>query len=82
MHVPQAMSFGALSGNAVHALSAGAHLAGCYHNTDEGGISVHHKAGGADLVWNVGTGYFACGRAEGDEGRRVFCPEQEAEPKP
>ena len=55
-----AMSYGALSSAAVSALNRGAHLAGCYHNTGEGGISKFHKQG-ADIVWNVGTGYFACG---------------------
>ncbi|HBG29759.1 MAG TPA: FMN-binding glutamate synthase family protein, partial [Gammaproteobacteria bacterium] len=33
------MSFGALSGVAVEALNRGAHLAGCLHNTGEGGLS-------------------------------------------
>ena len=33
------MSFGSLSGNAIAALNAGAALAGCLHNTGEGGIS-------------------------------------------
>jgi len=27
-------------------------------------------------VWNLGTGYFACGRAVGDGGQRAFCAEQ------
>ena len=65
-----AMSYGALSGNAVSALNLGAKLAGCYHNTGEGGISSFHKLGG-DIVWNVGTGYFACGSSL-EDGTRVF----------
>ena len=51
-----AMSFGALSPNAVLALNEGAKRGGFYHNTGEGGVSRFHKAPGADLVWNVGTG--------------------------
>ncbi len=34
-------------------------MAGCLHNTGEGGISPHHLHG-ADLIWQVGTGYFGC----------------------
>ncbi len=67
-----AMSYGALSGNAVSALNLGAMKAGCFHNTGEGGISQFHKLGG-DIVWNVGTGYFACGYSEAD-GTRRFDP--------
>ena len=51
-----AMSYGALSSNAILALSSGARLGGFYHNTGEGGISRFHLEGGADIVWNVGTG--------------------------
>src|SRR6185436_8753525 len=54
-----AMSFGALGGHAVEALNRGAKLAGCYHNTGEGGISPYHKLG-ADLIYQIGTGYFGC----------------------
>ena len=59
-----AMSFGALGSNAIEALNRGAKLAGCYHNTGEGGISPFHKMG-ADLVYQIGTGYFGCRDAEG-----------------
>ncbi len=51
-----AMSYGALSGNAVLALSTGAAKGGFFHNTGEGGVSRFHLQGGADIVWNVGTG--------------------------
>jgi glutamate synthase domain-containing protein 2 len=54
-----AMSFGSLSGRAVEALNRGAALAGCLHNTGEGGISVHHRHGG-ELVYQIGTAYFGC----------------------
>lgn len=65
-----AMSFGALSGNAIAALNLGAQMGGFSHNTGEGGISRFHLQGG-DLVWNIGTGYFACGKNTAD-GSREF----------
>ncbi|MFT4833396.1 MAG: glutamate synthase domain-containing protein 2 [Marinoscillum sp.] len=61
-----AMSFGALSKNAVHALSSGAKKGNFYHNTGEGAISSYHIEGGADLVWQIGTGYFGCRAQNGD----------------
>ena len=54
-----AMSFGALSGVAVRAINQGCALAGCLHNSGEGGISPHHLHGG-ELVFQIGTGYFGC----------------------
>ncbi len=60
-----AMSFGALSPNAVLALSGGAALGGFYVNTGEGSLSEYHLQGGGDLVWQIGTGYFGCRTAEG-----------------
>lgn len=68
-----AMSYGALSGNAISALNLGAKRGGFYHNTGEGGISQYHLLG-ADVVWNIGTGYFACGKTAQD-GKRVFDPD-------
>jgi glutamate synthase (ferredoxin) len=59
-----AMSFGALGSHAVEALNKGAKLAHCYHNTGEGGISPHHKHG-ADILYQIGTGYFGCRDFEG-----------------
>lgn len=55
-----AMSFGALSCNAISALNGGAKSGGFYHNTGEGGISSYHLTPGGDLVWQIGTGYFGC----------------------
>ena len=44
-----AMSFGALSGNAIRALNTAARRGGFAHVTGEGGFSVHHREpGGAD----------------------------------
>ena len=60
-----AMSFGALSKNAILALSHGAKAGGFAHNTGEGGISAYHQEGGADLIWQIGTGYFGCRAADG-----------------
>jgi glutamate synthase domain-containing protein 2 len=52
-----AMSFGAISANAIMALNRGAALGGFAHDTGEGGISEYHRNGG-DLVWEIGSGYF------------------------
>ncbi len=60
-----AMSFGALSGNAILALSRGARKGGFAHDTGEGGISRYHRQGGADLIWEIGSGYFGCRTPEG-----------------
>ncbi|HEY4157879.1 MAG TPA: FMN-binding glutamate synthase family protein, partial [Polyangiaceae bacterium] len=60
-----AMSYGALSRNAISALNRGAKLGGFYHNTGEGGLSPYHLEGGGDLCWQVGTGYFGCRDDEG-----------------
>ncbi len=65
-----AMSFGALSANAISALNKGAKMGGFAHDTGEGGISVHHHNGGGDLIYEIGSGYFGC---RDDEGR--FSPE-------
>jgi glutamate synthase domain-containing protein 2 len=54
-----ALSFGSLSGAAIEALNRGAALAGCLHDTGEGGLSRHHRHGG-ELVFQIGTGYFGC----------------------
>jgi glutamate synthase domain-containing protein 2 len=49
------MSFGALSGAAVRALSKGAASAGIWLNTGEGGISPYHLEGQCDLICQIGT---------------------------
>ena len=61
-----AMSFGALSANAIRALNRGAAAGGFYHDTGEGSISPYHREGGGDIVWELGSGYFGC---RDDEGR-------------
>ena len=60
-----AMSFGALSANAIRALNKGARIGGFYHDTGEGSISRYHREHGGDLVWEIGSGYFGCRDAEG-----------------
>ena len=67
------MSYGALSAPAVLALSKGASMAGCWMNTGEGGLSPHHLAGGADIVFQIGTAKYGVRAADGslDEDRLV-----------
>src|SRR5574343_1602501 len=61
-----AMSFGALSANAIQALNAGAQQGRFAHDTGEGSISSWHRVHGGDLVWEIGSGYFGC---RDDQGR-------------
>jgi len=60
-----AMSFGALSANAIRALNRGAAKGGFAHDTGEGGISPYHREGGGDLIWELGSGYFGARTADG-----------------
>ncbi|MFT4796584.1 MAG: glutamate synthase domain-containing protein 2, partial [Candidatus Azotimanducaceae bacterium] len=53
-----------LSSAALTALNKGAKAGGFYHNTGEGGLSPYHLCG-ADVVWQIGTGYFGCRTDEG-----------------
>jgi glutamate synthase domain-containing protein 2 len=55
-----AMSYGALSTNAILALNKGAKMGGFAHNTGEGGLSPYHLQGGGDIIWQIGTAYFGC----------------------
>src|ERR1700745_2470745 len=66
-----AMSFGALSPNAVRALNAGAKKGGFAHDTGEGGVSPYHRENGGDLIWEIGSGYFGCRNRDGS-----FNPEE------
>jgi glutamate synthase domain-containing protein 2 len=61
-----AMSFGALSANAIRALNEGARRGNFSHDTGEGSISPYHRENGGDLVWEIGSGYFGC---RGEDGR-------------
>ncbi|MCT4334742.1 FMN-binding glutamate synthase family protein [Paracoccus sp. YLB-12] len=60
-----AMSFGALSANAVRALNLGAKLGDFYHDTGEGGLSPYHLENGGDVVWELGSGYFGARDKDG-----------------
>ena len=58
-------SFGSVSANAILALNKGAKKGGFAHNTGEGSISKYHLKGGADIIWQVASGYFGCRTKEG-----------------
>ncbi len=60
-----AMSFGALSANAIRALNRGAKQGGFAHDTGEGSISRYHRENGGDLIWELGSGYFGCRTDDG-----------------
>jgi len=66
-----AMSYGALSKNAILALNGAAKDGGFAHNTGEGGLSPYHLEPGGDLIWQIGTGYFSCRNKNGS-----FSPEK------
>jgi len=60
-----AMSFGALSPNAIRALNGGAKKNHFAHDTGEGGYSPYHREMGGDIIWEVGSGYFGCRNSDG-----------------
>ncbi|MEK6805237.1 MAG: FMN-binding glutamate synthase family protein [Pseudomonadota bacterium] len=67
-----AMSFGAISANAVRALNKGARLGGFAHDTGEGSISRYHREHGGDLIWEIGSGYFGCRNPDGSFSEAKF----------
>ena len=67
-----AMSFGALSANAIRALNKGAKLGKFYHDTGEGSLSPYHRENGGDIVWEIGSGYFGCRNEEGRFDAKKF----------
>jgi glutamate synthase domain-containing protein 2 len=67
-----AMSFGALSANAILALNQGAKMGGFAHDTGEGSISQHHRVHGGDLIWEIGSGYFGCRNEDGTFSEQRF----------
>ncbi|MCS3731471.1 FMN-binding glutamate synthase family protein [Bradyrhizobium betae] len=67
-----AMSFGALSPNAVRALNAGAKKGGFAHDTGEGGFSPYHREMGGDIIWEIGSGYFGCRHLDGSFDPEAF----------
>lgn len=60
-----AMSFGALSANAIRALNLGAKMGNFAHDTGEGSLSTYHREHQGDLIWEIGSGYFGCRHADG-----------------
>ena len=60
-----AMSYGAISANAIRALNKGAKAGSFFHDTGEGGVSPYHREHGGDLVWELGSGYFGARGADG-----------------
>lgn len=69
-----AMSFGALSYSAVLAMNKGAKLGNFSQDTGEGGLTPYHLEFNADIVWEIGSGYFGCRTDKGrfnDEEFRV-----------
>ena len=69
-----AMSFGALSANAILALNKGAAAGGFAHDTGEGGLTRYHLEHGGDLIWEIGSGYFGARTPDGG-----FDPDQFAQ---
>lgn len=67
-----AMSFGALSANAVLSLNKGAAMGDFAHDTGEGGVSRYHLEHGGALIWNIGSGYFGCNDGKGNFSEEVF----------
>jgi glutamate synthase domain-containing protein 2 len=74
-----AMSFGALSANAIRALNQGAQKGGFAHDTGEGSISAHHREFGGDLLWQVASGYFGCRNEDGSFNDEKFARQAAAE---
>jgi glutamate synthase domain-containing protein 2 len=66
-----AMSFGALSRNAILALNGGAKKGNFAHDTGEGGYSPYHRENGGDIIWEIGSGYFSCRNGDG-----TFCADK------
>ncbi len=73
-----AMSFGALSKNAIMALNQGAKMGNFAHNTGEGGFSKYHQMGG-DIIWQIGTGYFGCRTEDGGFNPNQFAETSQSE---
>lgn len=67
-----AMSYGALSKNAIMSLNRGAKIGGFSHNTGEGSMSPYHLKHGGDIVWQLGTGYFGCRNDDGSFNPLTF----------
>ncbi len=60
------MSYGAISIPAVRALSRGAAEANVWLNTGEGGLSDHHREGGCDIIYQIGTAKYGVRDLDGN----------------
>ena len=67
-----AMSYGALSANAIRALNLGAKRGNFAHDTGEGSVSPYHREAGGDLIWEIGSGYFGCRNEDGTFSAEKF----------
>ena len=67
-----AMSFGALSANAIRALNLGAKMGNFAHDTGEGSVSAYHLENGGDLIFQVASGYFGCRNPDGTFSEEKF----------
>ena len=67
-----AMSFGALSSNAILALNHGANEGSFSHNTGEGSLSQFHQKYKGDIVLQIGTGNFGFRNEDGTLSEESF----------
>lgn len=75
-----AMSYGSLGSAATEAINRGCQIAGCSHNTGEGGISKYHQ-NDAELMLQIGTGYFGCRADDGSFSMEKLLDTVEKNPK-
>lgn len=67
-----AMSFGALSANAIRALNLGAKKGNFAQDTGEGSLSEYHREHGGDIIFEIGSGYFGCRSEDGSFSAEAF----------
>ncbi|KAF5275317.1 hypothetical protein FQA39_LY18651 [Lamprigera yunnana] len=68
-----AMSFGALSANAIWRSTKAPRCGPAFaHDTGEGSISKYHREHGGDLIWEIGSGYFGCRNDDGTFNEEKF----------
>src|SRR5260370_28860832 len=60
-----AMSFGALSANAMRARNKVARVGSFAHDAGECGLSPYHRENGGDIIWEIGSGYFGARNPDG-----------------
>ena len=75
-----AMSFGALSANAIRALNKGGKAGSFAHDTGEGGLSPYHRENGGDIIWEIGSGYFGARNLDGTFSVERFHGDRRARP--